>query len=179
MATVEHDARRAVPVFESLTTIDEVAPSESNFKKRQVVIGEPETAIGSVSIRYFDIKYEYGYQDITLNFDKLPYGVKFDNCNNPDLNNCPSEITVRPTGFKKVPVSVDVNVTWQMEPKSEVSPYNPVSAITQMSFNHMAWGEIRNSPRVEEKVGEGVRLITKDLEVSVFKTPIYKTAPYK
>ena len=42
---------------------------DSPFVKRQVLLGEPSTAIGSTTINIFDAGYKYGHQEIVVNFD--------------------------------------------------------------------------------------------------------------
>lgn len=149
---------------------------DSPFVKRQVLLGDPATAIGSTTINIFDANHKYGNQEIVVNFDKIPYGVKFNNCNDPELENCPSEIKIFPTGFKYKPVTVDVNVTYKLEDKivsedEDEEDIKPVTTTIEKAFAYMAWGEQMKTPEPPKPKGDGVQLVDKEISVSVFKNP--------
>ena len=147
---------------------------DSPFVKRQVLLGEPVAAIGSTTINIFDANYKYGNQEIVVNFDKLPYGVKFNNCNDSELENCPSEIRIYSTGFTNHPVSVDVKVTYKLEDKvvrEGKEDIKPVTTVIEKSFTYMAWGEQIKAPEPPKPSGDGVQLVDKEISVSVFKKP--------
>lgn len=148
--------------------------NDSPFVKRQVLLGDP--AIGSVTVNLFDANYKYGNQEIVVNFDKIPYGVKFNNCNDKELGNCPSEIKITSTGFKYKPVNVDLNITYKLQDKVaskelETEGIKPVTMTIEKSFSYMAWGEIKKNPEPPKTKGEGVQLVNKELSVSIFKKP--------
>ncbi|KIF53354.1 hypothetical protein [Vibrio owensii] len=149
---------------------------DSPFVKRQVLLGDPSTAIGSTTINIFDAGYKYGHQEIVVNFDKIPYGVKFNNCNDSELENCPSEIKIFSTGFKSKPVTVDVNVTYKLADKivSEDEGEDDVKPVTlkfEKVFTYMSWGEQMKTPEPPKPKGEGVQLVDKEVSVSIFKKP--------
>ncbi len=149
---------------------------DSPFVKRQVLLGDPSTAIGSTTINIFDASYKYGHQEIVVNFDKIPYGVKFNNCNDAELENCPSEIKILSTGFKSKPVKVDVNVNYKLADKiviedEDEEDVKPVTMKFEQAFTYMSWGEQMKTPEPPKPKGEGVQLVDREVSVSIFKKP--------